>query len=147
MASSSRRKPLRRWELHWADVPPQHSVGREQRNSDDARNQAGRVRPWLIVSDPRIQQGGVVVAVPLTSVDKRADDAGLQDFRVRIPAGEITQAPDDIGTPVDTVALCDHVRSMAVERFHPPSRLGKLKNSFAPFIELALRDVLGLDDG
>lgn len=139
--STDRKKQLRRLELHWADVPASHVRGREYRNSD-----SGNPRPWLIVSVQGTQLFGMVVAVPLTTSLGRLDDPGVENFRLLIPRDAVTRAPSDSGELLDRVALCDQLRSLSVDRFRATSRLGKLKNDWAPYIEEKIRNVLGMDD-
>jgi mRNA-degrading endonuclease toxin of MazEF toxin-antitoxin module len=130
---------LRRWEIYWVDVPASQTQGREYRNGEP-----DNARPWLVVSDPRTQRGGVVLAVPLTTKLARANDRGSEDFRVEIRPDEVTTTPSDRGDITTSVAACDHLRSLSIKRFR--SRLGKLKNTSAPLIEQAIRNALGMDD-
>ncbi len=62
---------LRRGEIHRGSVPPDHTVGSEQHDHDGVVG-----RPYLIVSDGRLESRlKVVVACPL-STSVRADLGG-----------------------------------------------------------------------
>ncbi|HXT87307.1 MAG TPA: type II toxin-antitoxin system PemK/MazF family toxin [Verrucomicrobiae bacterium] len=94
--------------------------------------QAG-TRPVVIVSRDAINRSSpVVIIVPLTS---RSNKARLYPSHVEIKAGEA-------GLPLDSVALCEQVRAIAVSRLS--TNLGHLPNQRIGQINAALKIALDL---
>ncbi len=129
---------LRRGEIHRGSVPPDHTVGSEQHDHDGVVG-----RPYLIVSDGRLESRlEVVVACPL-STSVRADPAAAP-FRLELTPDMVDRTPDDVRDLKPTTVLCDQIRVMSVDRFRTPSRVGKLKPALMAQIESRLQALLNL---
>lgn len=132
---------MKRGEIHWASVPAEHVKGQEQHN-----HEGDGPRPYLIVSDDRIQgRTLVVVACPLSTSAK--DEPRLESFRLPITPDMVDTTPTDRGTLKPALLLCEQVRVMSRERFPQPSRLGKLKSGSMAEVDLKLSAALGLRAG
>ena len=99
-------------------------------NPPRGHEQAG-VRPGLVVSVDPFNHGpaGLVVVVPLTSIDKRIP------FHVPV-------APPEGGLRARSFIKCEDVRSIAKERFS--RRVGKVSPATMTAVEDRLRILLGL---
>jgi mRNA interferase MazF len=112
---------MRRGDVFWAFLDP--TVGSEQ---------AGR-RPVVIVSRDAIHSAmTVAVVVPLTNRDNKDS---LYHSQVEIKRGEG-------GLRVDSVAMCEHVRAVSIERIR--GFLGHLDASRIAQIDAALKIALDL---
>lgn len=132
-----KRKP-RRGEVYWADIPHSHTRPPEFGNSTH-----GGKRTWLIVSDDDLARMGCVTAIPLTGTLAMLQPDNV-DYRVSVAPEHMIQVSSDSGEIVDRIALCDQMRAMSTSRFG--HRHGRLTNERIPYIEAAMRNVLGLDD-
>lgn len=131
---------LRRGDIHWGEVTEAESRGKELRAHDGFGD-----RPYLIVSDSRMEKKvACVVAVPLSTAAHpvRGD---LEPYRVDLQPSDIVRTPEDVGPVGSSAACCDQVRVMSVERFRKPvSRLGKLTAVKLAEVELRLLNVFNL---
>jgi mRNA interferase MazF len=113
-------RTIRRGEIWLADLGP--TRGREQSGE----------RPVLIVSTDRFNQGRarLVVAVPFTTRDR-----GLPiHVEVRPPDGGLRDV---------SFAMCEQVRSLAVDRLGPQS-FGRVPAAVLHSVEERLRFLLGM---
>ena len=128
-----------RWELHWASVEAEQTVGTEQHNVEK------KPRPWLIVSDDLVQRAKLVVACPLTSQLEK--DPAMEPFRLVIDPSMVSVAPGDTGMDAGLL-LGEQIRAMSVNRIRVAkgsTRIGKLKPAARAEVEARLCAVLGLD--
>ena len=80
---------IARGDVAWASMDP--TVGREQ----------AKHRPWLVLSEPPLHRArGLLIAVPLTHTDR-----GWSTHVNLTPRG-----------PTPTVAMCEQVKSMSLDR-------------------------------
>lgn len=131
---------FRRGELYNGIVERQQTAGSEQ-FSDPAFP-----RPYLIVSDDRVQTLGIVVAVPLTSkTDKYAVQNAIADFRVLLTPQMVKYLPLKPGvkvTPRPSLVLGEQIRVMAVERLG--DKVGDLTAAGMAEVDAALSLLLRL---
>lgn len=137
---------LRRGEIHWASVTAEQSVGTEERDHD------GRLaRPWLVVSANHVgTRAKLFIAIPLSS--SASVSGNLSEFRVLISPDLVLQDPNvDVGECRPTVALCEQMRAMSLDRLvvmrQRSSRLGRLADSALMDVERAMYRALGLRPG
>ncbi len=89
------------------------------------------LRPYIIVSQDAIHRNRTTaVAVPLTTKLRKASA-----FRILLPASELINDPK-CDPFVDSVALCDHVRVIDLNRIR--KRLGKLSDNARLSVGLGL---------
>ncbi len=111
---------MRRGDVYWVVLDP--VVGSE----------IGRRRPAVVVqNDLANHSSPTVTVIPLTSNLGR-----VYPFQVRVPAGEG-------GLPVDSKALCEHIRT--VSRGRLAERLGSLSPDRVAEIRVALERHLWLE--
>jgi mRNA interferase MazF len=122
---------IERGHIYWAAVDP--TVGSEQ----------GKRRPWLVVSASRIHRRmPLLIGVPLTSKLSK-DAADFRNFRIRIPANQITVLNATLLSAVDQLALTEQVRALAHERLDSPPA-AKVSNSALASVEAGLKFVLDM---
>jgi len=91
-----------------------------------------------VLSEQRTQDAGVVLAVPTTT----NTNTPTSNYHVLIEAQDIQQVPSDHGTVRRSVACCEHLRALSVDRF--AERLGRLGSLKAAMIEEAIMRALAL---
>jgi mRNA-degrading endonuclease toxin of MazEF toxin-antitoxin module len=131
---------MKRGEVHWGMVPPQHAVGHEQHNVQS------EPRPWLIISVEELQAGGIVIACPMTTTKDPAP--ALSRFHVEIEPSMVKGAPGDLALDRPGVLLCEQTRVMSTKRFKGAkarSRAGTLQSDIMADVERAVQDAIGID--
>lgn len=82
-------RSIARGDVVWATMDP--TIGHEQ----------AKHRPWLVLSEPALHRArGLIIAVPLTPTDR-----GWSTHVNLTPEG-----------PAPTVAMCEQVKSMSIDR-------------------------------
>jgi len=131
---------MKRGDIYWGSVPPEHSLGHEQ------HNEPHKPRPWLIVSTYVLQRGGIVIACPITTTRNPAPE--LSRFHIELDDSMIKSSPTDSRLDGGGTVLCEQLRAMSVERFkvtsgHP--RAGRLTQGPMGDVERAVMDALAVD--
>jgi len=124
----------RRGEVYWVVIPKQQTEGSEHRDTDE-----GNPHAYVIVSRDAVNDRlNSFVGVPLSSRLHKAN----KSFRPLIKATDIL--PDPGHEVKDCVALCDHIREIAPQRF--TGKLGKATITAMAKIDLAIAFLLSTDD-
>lgn len=125
---------FKRGELYRANVPRRQTEGHEQWSDPEFP------RPYLIVSDDRVQTLGLVVACPLTSqTEKYAAQSQVAPFRVPLTPDMVTYEPARPGEkvkPKPNLILGEQIRVMAVERLS--EKFGTLTPEALAKVDVAL---------
>jgi mRNA-degrading endonuclease toxin of MazEF toxin-antitoxin module len=125
----------RRGELYWVKIPKVQAQGTEFRDTDDGTPHAYVVLSRNSASD-RLNS---FVGVPISS---RVDKAN-RSFRPLIKGSDIV--PSNPANPfTDSVALCDHIREVSIERIQ--RKAGMIATFALGQIENAVAFLLASDD-
>src|SRR5271170_8084499 len=76
---------------------------------DAAGHEQKYFRAMIVVSKSRINHGGIIVCVPLTSIKSKQQSLLLAAHNVRIPAAAIVPISTAPPVPRDSIALCEQV--------------------------------------
>jgi mRNA-degrading endonuclease toxin of MazEF toxin-antitoxin module len=95
-------------------------------------------RPYIIMSRDKVNAGKpTAVGVPFTTRIHKANS-----YRVLLPAGEFIAAVDSNYVFENSVALCDHVRVIDLERVR--KKIGQLSENGVFAVQLGLTFVFGI---
>jgi len=128
-------------EVKWGGIymyePPTVSTSPHAASLTTSGSEQAGLRPYIIVSRDAVNKNKpMAVGVPLTT---RIDKAN--SYRIALPAAELI--PDVGCYPFqDSVALCDHVRVLDLDRIR--KKIGKLSDNAAVAVGLGLAFVFDL---
>ncbi len=127
---------IKQGEIYLYEPPVVSSSEQAALLTTSGSEQAG-LRPYIIVSRDIVHRNKpTVVGVPLTTKVNKANS-----YRIMLPAGELIA---DLGcSPFqNSVALCDHVRVLDINRFR--KKIGRLSENAVLSVGLGLANVFDL---
>ena len=128
-------------EVKWGGIylyePPVASTSEQAALLQQSGSEQAGMRPYIIVSRDAVNKNKpTAVGVPLTKRTEKANS-----YRILLPAPELI--PDVGCSPfVNSVALCDHVRVIDLERVR--KKIGKLSDNAILAVGLGLAFVFDL---
>lgn len=110
--------------------------------SQVAGHEQGKPRPWVVISDnARLHQTGMdlVLAVPLTTANKGDQ---FRNFRIRVPASEITTYDTGRLQKTDCLALVEQTRSISICRVG--GKVGKVTDRIVNYLRGSVGYLMGV---